>query len=102
VADYSVSGQRCKVRANRQETLPVQPELENERSPLMKDSARSGRGIFKASGDNVLACYFDPRGCWTKNSHITMLASISSVVRPAIHSARCLPPGQVWPPPSIV
>jgi len=29
------------------ENVPVQPELENERSPLVKDSAPSGRGFSR-------------------------------------------------------
>jgi hypothetical protein len=51
---------------------------------------------------NGLSCYFGPRRCWTKNSHITLVALISLVVRPTIHSGKGLPPGQVWPPPSTV
>ena len=47
-------------------------------------------------------CPLGVRGCSAKNSHITFVALMSSIVGPAIHSARCLPPGQVWPPPSNV
>jgi len=46
--------------------------------------------------------HFGLSGCSTKNSHITVLALISRVVRPANHSVKGLPPGQVWPPPSTV
>jgi hypothetical protein len=52
--------------------------------------------------NNALSGYFSPRGCWTKNSHITPEALISRVVRPTIHSGKGLPPGQAWPPPSTV
>jgi hypothetical protein len=42
------------------------------------------------------------RGCWTKKSHMMVLALISWVVRPASHSGNGSPPGQVCPPPSMV
>lgn len=67
----------------------------------------------RATGDSIfppprtrtrLSRYFRPRGCWTKNSHITLVALISRVARPTNHSGATTcgiwPPGQVWPPPS--
>ena len=38
-------------------------------------------------------CYFGPSGCWTKNSHINLVALMSRVVRPTHHSGKGLPPG---------
>lgn len=55
-------------------------------------------GVERVGG----SCQLGLRGCSAKNSHITFVALISSIVRPKTHSAMCLPPGQVWPPPSIV
>lgn len=39
--------------------------------------------------------------CPRKNRHISRVASMLSVVVPAIHLGIGLPPGQVWPPRSI-
>ncbi len=48
------------------------------------------------------SCYFRGSGCSRKNAHIWLEASMLRVVGPANHSGKGLPPGQVWPPPSIV
>ena len=46
--------------------------------------------------------YFAGSGCSRKNAHIWLLASMLLLVGPTNHSARGLPPGQVWPPPWTV
>ena len=48
------------------------------------------------------ALHFPFSGCARKNAHISRVASTPRLVRPANHSGSGVPPGHVWPPPSIV
>ena len=69
--------------------------------PIAEEDAASDfdSGVTALGGRS---CYLLASGCSRKNSHIRLVALMLRLVGPTNHSGIGMPPGQVWPPPSIV